>query len=1156
MFIKRLEIFGFKSFKNRTVMEFDTHEITGIVGPNGCGKSNVVDALLWVMGESAPKHLRGDSLSDVIFSGTSKEPPGNLVEVNLTLGRGETGFPENYKEFSELMITRRSYRDGKNEYLINEQACLLRDVRELFMNTGAGCRGFSIIEQAAIEKLITAKPIQRRFIIEEVAGITKFKNRKMESIRKLDLVNHNLQRLNDVLKSQETQLNQLTSQAKKAEKYKKLKQKIETRQKQIKSREQEELFCTYQDLKKDQESLKAQKVEKKKHNQELEGQIQSGKENIKNIEQQIEKEKENVEEVRQSEMNKKIEEAGLLDKVKAFKMIEDIKTKKIALQENEKAIQKDLAEIKDFFKDKKSVEESEKSAKQIKTQLDEIKQNKKSSEVNVASLQKQIQFVEKEIESLSEEKTNIQSQVQSNINDNNKAKALLKQQQQASSTLSDNFKSICEEEKELESKKKKIEEKVNQLNQNISVLQHKIEEMKKLISSFSSANEGANDLEQWRPEDFQSLFKNLKVPEEYSTALGAVLGHYIYALIPKEDICIESAVQRLKEQHKGRTSFLSSLPIQPVPSSSRKEIKTYPAFVCFLDEKIKLNAPIRSLQPFLEQTVVVSDLHSAFELKKQFPFFQFVTKEGDVITKDSFIYAGSSDKETNLLEIRSQIDKCSKDLSANEIELKVQAVDLESCSQKLDQVQQKKQKLQEDNVKNSEDLISLRKDVEQMEKELLRLSESRKLNDQRLAKFDKEKRNLLQHKDASDKEIENFDNSISLKESQFQELQTVVEEYKTQDLKRIQREKELLENKTSQSNLDQEISLLVSLMGRSSDSKKETEENIKQSHLSLEEEIKSIREQRQKISSSLIAFQKELEKQNQKKATQEQKIKDMEEQIYQLKIDTNNLESEWDKKELEKTYLEKKFLENYQMPIKDFVSSSEEIPLEQLKEEMEHYEKQLERIGGINFLALEDYEKLSKENFFLNEQKEDLTRSKKEIAKVISHIDKLCETRFSDMFEKINKRFSKVFPIVFQGESAKAELILHKEEDDKEHGVDILIQPPGKRPQSVSLLSRGEKALTSICLIYSLFLVKPSPFCIIDEADAPLDDANIFRFLSVLKEMSRKSQVIAVTHNKYTMQNCRKLYGVTMEQPGISQIVSVDMKDQKLTESHRSIFTD
>ena len=393
-----MEIFGFKSFKNKTVLEFDSDHITGFVGPNGCGKSNVVDALLWVMGESSPKHLRGESLSDVIFGGTKKESPGNVAEVNLTLNNGSTGFPENYKKFSELMITRRSYRDGKNEYFINQQACLLKDIREFFMNTGAGCRGFSIIEQESIEKLITAKPRERRFIIEEVACITKFKSRKHESVRKLNLVNQNLQRLDDILKMQESQLSKLTSQAKQAKKYQELKQEIKNRQIQIEKRDKEDIFCAYQSLKKEQYSLKLKKFEQEKESQTLEKQIQE--------------EKVNLEMTRKKEIEKKVEESDLLNRVKAFEMIEAIKSKKKIFKEKEQTVRKELGLVQDFFKDKADIEELEREAKQIRKHLEEIKQSKKEAEVNINISQKQIQFIEKEQEILLEEKKNIKTQIQ------------------------------------------------------------------------------------------------------------------------------------------------------------------------------------------------------------------------------------------------------------------------------------------------------------------------------------------------------------------------------------------------------------------------------------------------------------------------------------------------------------------------------------------------------------------------------------------------------------------------------------------------------------------------------------------------------------------------------------------------------------------------
>lgn len=1150
MFIKRLEIFGFKSFKNKTVLEFNNYEISGIVGPNGCGKSNVVDALLWVMGENSPKHLRGETSSDIIFGGTQKESPGNLAEVSLLLDRGRSEFPENYKKFSELMISRRAYRDGKSEYFINEQPCLLRDIREFFMNTGAGCRGFSIIEQEAIERLIVAKPIQRRFIIEEVAGITKFKNRKNESLRKLDLVNQNLQRLNDVLKLQESQLSQLTSQAKKAEKYKKLKQDIEDKQKQIDRREQEDLFCAYQNFKKEQESLKVKKEEKEKEGQNLKKQIQVEKSKLETIKkEQQEKQKVQMEK-QKAQVEKQMEQQM---KVEVFNLVENIENKKTALKEKEDFIQRDLQPVYDFFKNTSDIDTLEKEIRQIQNNLDEIKQDKRDAEIKLNVLQKRTQFIEEEMGVLSDEKNNFQLQIQKSINSKNKFISLLNKNQQMNLKFDQEIDLLSKNEEILENKRESVTAELNSLSQTVQVLHHKVEEMKKLFFQFESVNEGSKSLKQWRPEGFQSLFHSLKADSDYSTALGVVLGHHAQALIPKEDLFgIEQAVQWLKSHNKGKASFLSSLPGLSVADSSKEEIRTYPAFDCFLDEKVQWNLHIEPLRSLLEQTAVVSDLNSAFELKKQFSSFQFVTKEGDLITKDSIIYAGSSNRETSLFKIQDQINEYTKELSAKKIEIQVKTVDLESCKEKLNQVRKEKQSVQNKTSQGSEGLIYLRKDVEQVEKDILRLSEERKKSDQRITVFEEEKSNLIQHEKAYIKEIQDLEEAISSKEDRSHVLQTAVDEHKKQNLKKIKGERELLENRKDQKKLNQEVSVLLNLIGESQNSEKLNDSAINKEGdktLSMQEIIQLVSEQKKELDAHILNAQKELEEQNQIKEKQEKYIEEMEKQIFQMQLDVNNLDSEWGKKELEKNHLAEKFLEDYQLQIEQFVSSSEDIPLDKLKEEIIYCEKQLDKIKEINFLALEEYEKLSKENFFLNEQKEDLVNSKKEIMKVISHIDKFCAVRFNDMLEEINKKFSMVFPVVFQGDNAKAELILREDPDGGDSGVDILIHPPGKRPQSVNLLSRGEKALTSICLIYSLFLVKPSPFCIIDEADAPLDDANIFRFLSVVKEMSRKSQIIAITHNKYTMQVCKKLYGVTMERPGISQIVSVDMESAHQTVS-------
>ena len=1120
MFIKRLEIFGFKSFKNKTVLEFDNHDITGVVGPNGCGKSNIVDALLWVMGESSPKNLRGESLSDVIFGGTSQSAPGKLAEVKLTLGQGQTEFPENYKNFSEIMITRRSYRDGKNEYLINEQTCLLRDVRELFMNTGAGCRGFSIIEQESIEKLITAKPAQRQYIIEEAAGITKFKNRKNESQRKLDLVNQNLKRLDDILKMQSAQLSQLAGQAKKADKYKKLKQDRESRQKQIYS-------LTYQSLIEEQDNIFAQGEKKKQEQSGKKEEIKQIKAENKKIDSQIEAFIKQSSAVTKNITEKQITAVSLKNKTKTFEMValiknkkETVKDKKETVKEKQKIIKKELDHFNNFSKEDFTLENIQKTISQLKDYLETAKQNKISLSSNIEILKNQIQFIERELENLIQEEKDLQGKIKENINHKSQSLSLLKKDKQSQLLLSGKLQQLNETEQTNLEKKSLLEKEQADLKSSASVLAHKIEEMKKLLSQFENINQGADHLIKSQPEEFSSLFQNLQAEPEYTTALSAVLSPYIQAIIPKEQGSIEIGIESLKKAQKGKTSFLSRLPSLKIENSLKEKIKSYPSYICCLDEKIKWNLQNSALKPFLEQTVVVSNLKAGFELKKQFPAFQFVTLEGDFITRDSIVHAGSADTSTSLFQIRDQIEDESNELSKKQLELKTKELKYSNCTEQLKAVQQEIKNKTDKLTELSNTISSHQKSIEFIEKDNLRLSEIRDKSHIKQKDFKIKKDSLLEHQSAYNEEIKKWQDSLSAKNSYLKLLESA------------------LENLKEQESLNQEELLLLNIVNQF----KNSDQTL--SHLDLEKDIQKNQEETNSLERRLAQVQEQLQQCHISKEQKEQKIKEIEQDIFQIKLDTANLSSERDKKEIEKTHLKNKFAEEYQLQLESFELKDTDKSLDQLREEALNLEQQLDRIKEVNFLALDEYEKLSKENFFLNEQKEDLVNSRKEILKVISHIDKICKSRFHEMLEEINKRFSKVFPLIFQGDNAKAELILHEDPDTQETGVDILIHPPGKRPQSVSLLSRGEKALTSICLIYSLFLVKPSPFCIIDEADAPLDDANIFRFLSILKEMSRNSQIIAVTHNKYTMQSCKKLYGVTQEQPGISQIVSVDSESQ------------
>ena len=1113
MFIKQLEIFGFKSFKERTVFRFENQEITGIVGPNGCGKSNIVDALLWVMGENSPKHLRGESLSDIIFGGTSKEPSSHLAEVQLILNPGNRGFPLGYEKFSEVMISRRSYREGKNECFINDKECLLRDIREFFMNTGAGCRGFSIIEQESIERLITAKPLQRRYIIEEAAGITKFKNQKTDSLRKLQLVDQNLKRLDDVLKLQSNQLSHLSSQAKKAEKYKKLKKEIEFRDKQI-------TRFHYQNLVENQKTFQLEISGKEKQKNLEKTALFHKKTAFPKLIKQIQDNQKQIEEFRQKLTEKKMEEARLKDKAKTFEIIESVKQKMDQAEKEQEEIQSRLIEFKESFKENYKSGYIQTEILKVKNKLDEIKQNKNSLQVHIDLLTKQIEFVKKEKNSLSLEEESLSESIKQNINKKNQTRALITKEKNNQIITEKNLIELNNREKELTLKKEDLEKELNQLKPRVAALLHKIEELDKLLSQLSNLNKGAEHLIKWKPEQFHSLFEKLEVEPKYIKALSVVLGPLAHAIVPEELLDLEQGIEELKSLKKGKSWFLTRLPQATASLSLREKLKSYPAVMGFLDEKVSWNIFNSALKPLLEKTALVSDLKSALELKKNFPLFQFVTLEADLITENSVVYAGSQDQENGLLEIRNQVKDSGARLILEKTKLKAKELEWENCLKQIKELKDKQQSQEKKLSSFSDYFKSSERDIEFLEKDLMRLSEIRGKKREKIRDFQEKQEGLSEHTLVFNADIKKQEKLVSFKQSYLNLLNLAFENIKSQEA------------------LEKEEKLLLNVINTSDSS-------VQTSSISeLKNELERNQTEKKDLGVQLSVLQEEWDFNHDTKNQTEKDIKALEQSLFQIQLDAKSLLSEKDKKEIEKTHLKEKFKDSYQMNIEDFDLDAN-LSLDKLKEEMSDFQAQLDRIKEVNFLALGEYEKLSQEHEFLTRQKEDLLSSQKGILKVISHIDKTCKTRFNDMLEETNKRFSKVFPIVFEGDNAKAELVLH--EEDGEQGVDIKVHPPGKKPQSISLLSRGEKALTSICLIYSLFLVKPSPFCIIDEADAPLDDANIFRFLSVLKEMSRNSQIIVITHNKYTMRHCNKLYGVTQKQPGVSQTVSVDMNNSSLT---------
>ena len=1176
MRIEKIEISGFKSFKDKTVLEFQ-EGITGIVGPNGCGKSNIVDALLWVMGETSPKHLRSSSMSDVIFSGTHKESPSPSAQVSLFLKKEKDSvFPEKYKKFSEIMITRRNTRQGESEYSINNQACLLRDIQEIFMDTGAGCRGFSIIEQDAIEKLIVSKPHERRFIIEEVAGITKFKSRKSESIRKLDRVNQNVQRVDDIIRTQEKQLNQLSRQAKKAEEYRNIKTEIRKREWELSSR-------LIKDMEEKQEKLKHQETLENKNREQLKTSKEEEQDRLKILQQELQ-EKEQLLEKDQSylselnckvvEKEKDIEKSNLAIQIynenlktdynsqeNSLKEIQnnedqlkDIEEQGHKLESKKEILKEDLSKTNQFFVNNQDGVQLGRKKEELESQLRQNTEQKIQITVQTKVIEANLSTMKTEKGRLKGEILSIEEQIRKTIQEKNQIASTLQKSQNIKFNLNKDISQLLKTVQDLRKNKSKLQKEQEELSKEVALLTYKIQGMQNLTHKFEGLESGTQALLNWDSKKFKPLFKELKIEEGFEEATEAALGPYLQTLIPQDKTSIDQGIRYLKENKKGKSGFLSSLPSAQKPSVDKQELKKYPAFLCVLSEKVKLNLEMESLYTLASQTIVVSNLSSAFELKVQFPSLQFVTKAGERITKESFVYGGSHKDEVHLLKIQNQIKQSSEELKTKERLLEIKNNEQETITQRLEKTEPDLERVKNKNSQSEVLNASYSKELEQIEKEILRLTEQKmrcQKQEQVLNLNGQKQRATSEEAHKKEKELERL---IQKSESFLSHTEKAYKNYQSHKNQKIELEVKLFTNSKEEETLKQNRQMLL-------DSVKKLHHKNKDL-IKLREEVQN---KIQKEEASITDTQKELTIYLEEKAQVVKNIEGLQTNFKSKKEDVekhtgllnkiyenqtlfekqqNEFRSEYEKLELQKQNLTDKLFENHQIKLDEdiLVSEYEEISLKDLKTSTQALLSKLSKISEVNLIALKEYEELEQEFTFLKNQREDLFNSQKELNKVITHIDQLCEKRFKNMLDEINLRFSRVFPIIFEGEDAEARLVLVEDSAKGEDGVDIVVRPPGKRLQNVSLLSRGEKALTSLCLIYSLFLVKPSPFCVLDEIDAPLDDANIFRFISIMKEMARKSQLIVITHNKYTMKSCSHLYGVTMAQKGISQIVSVNLK--------------
>lgn len=1192
MRIKKLDIVGFKSFKDRTVIQFD-EGITGIVGPNGCGKSNIVDALVWVMGEMSAKHLRGSSMSDVIFAGADGYAPMGMAEVTLTLENEGGPFPARYARFSEVMVTRRLHRNGESEYLINKEPARLRDIQEVFMDTGAGSKGFSIIEQGAIGKIITAKPVDRRVLIEEAAGITKFKVRKRESQRKLISTDQNLVRLQDILSEQKRQLDSLERQAQRAERYRKLKTELQDKDLWLASQQYLELHEKTTDAEKislesrDEEatvSSKMNQLELEVNAMKLEVSEHELKINDKAIEHQSLTRSVQESEFRIRELNTAIEQ-GRKAGERTGSLLEQQKHRKESIETQLQETDEQLIDVRE------SSVESEAKFQSLNSEFETVQQNiqnydrelteKRRDMLSVSAALSHVEAREQSLTTkvneksaeLNESEENLKLLAQQKVEFEERRNRLYKElesQRQLQFDSERDLENINANLQSLRDQKNKRASEYETIKDDLNKVASRLYGLENLQANFEGFEEGVKNIMLWQKArheqsgDNASSFKPLadvvEVQSQYELAMEASMGHRLQTLLaPSSDEAV-GAVGYLKSNNNGRSSFASGdmMLVENAPEVVT-ELRTEAGIEGLLEDVVQIPEALRGqVAHFFKGIAIVDSIRTALSLRPRYLGYSFVTLDGDMLSADGVITGGSEDSaDTGVLRRRREMkelsfkrDELSGKVQLAQLNLKKieeQAVGIEASLEnaKRDLVQKEIAiaQLMKDFERSEQELSNAVKSVEKSEREHnLKVEAIESLKTQleshltEIQELGSRKLELESRVEVLTQDLETAKNGVSEKAQLVNDLRVKSAEQK-QRLESLERQRAYLQDTLN--NLSSDVDQMSDEVEKTNIELTDNQRLITE----LQNELTVLVHKVQESEKELSEFKNTYQLQENVLNENESSLSEMRGRVNQLRNNLNEATLKLEQYKMREENLCNQMQERYGVSLSEFAPSQKDVAGDRqiIEAEVNELKDKVKRIGEVNLAAINEYDELVERYNFLSKQYADLEEAKNHLRKVIDRINRICSRKFRDTFEQVNERFKQVFPVLFGGGEAALILIENPEED--EPGIDIMAKPPGKKLQNVSLLSGGEKALTAVSLIFSIFLVKPSPFCLLDEVDAPLDDANVLRFNDLVREMARRSQIIVVTHNKHTMKVNNKLYGVTMQEKGVSKMVSVSLAD-------------
>lgn len=1183
MFLKRLDVVGFKSFAERVNIEF-VQGVTAVVGPNGSGKSNITDAIRWVLGEQSAKSLRGAKMEDIIFAGSDSRKAQNFAEVTLTLDNEDQFLP---LEYNEVSITRRVYRSGDSEFLINKQSCRLKDIVDLFMDSGLGREAFSIISQGKVEEILNSKAEDRRSIFEEAAGVLKYKLRKKKAESKLHETQENLNRVSDIVHELESQVEPLKIQASLAKDFLQKKEELEKQEVALIVYEIEELHQNWEQLSaqldthRDEEmklssALQAKEAKLEEYRDhltaldesisELQNVLLHATEELEKLEGRKEVLKERKKNASQNKEHLTNSIAELTEKLTQLQQDKDIQQEVYQqIAEEASQLQSELTQKQDQFK--LFSENIEDKIESLKSDYIELLNKQASAKNELQHIAQQFGQYEHRGAKLDQDNEKLISEREMIFQQKEAVQALLETTQQQ---LEQQIYAFREEQRKLETLKAKYQKQETTLYQAYQYLQQaksRKEMLEEMEDDYSGFFQGVKEILKARNEKLSgiegAIAELIQVPKPYETAIEIALGGAMQHVVVDSEQSARAAIQYLKKHSYGRATFLplSVMKGKSLSDYQLKAIEGHPAFIGVAANLLQYEQKYAEvILNLLGNVVVAKELQGANELAKLLQYrCRIVTLDGDVVNPGGSMTGGAvKQKTSSLLSRKGELEELKDKLAGME----EQTTKLEQNVKTLKVEVQENEQMIEELRKTGEEL---RLKEQEMKGDLREIEINEKNINERLAIYDMEKSQQLEDQGKlstrqeelnkllgkTTDEINSLNEQIELLTKQKNTEQTSKDLLRSEisDLKvavatkneQLQNAKDrfelLVADESEQSEklkiLQEDLALLASEMTNSSSGEEQIEAAAKQKLHDKNETIKLIsmrREERLELQSHLEDIELEVKELKRIHKGMVNSLKDEEVKLNRLDVELEN----------RLAHLREEYLLSFEGAKEQFPL---EIEVEEARKRVKLIKLAIDELGTVNLGAIDEYERVSERYDFLNEQKTDLQEAKDTLFQVIDEMDLEMKKRFEQTFSAIRMHFEPVFQALFGG--GRADLRLTDPKDLLNTGVEIVAQPPGKKLQNLGLLSGGERALTAIALLFAILKVRPVPFCVLDEVEAALDEANVHRFSQYLKQYGEDTQFIVITHRKGTMEQADVLYGVTMQESGVSKLVSVRLEESK-----------